>query len=81
MNELYLDKTLKEINLNCDTPAFTTKEVAEYLNVTQRTIFNLIRRSELPGFQIGIRWRFRKEDIDKWVKERIRLKSRKYTES
>ena len=47
----------------------TIKELAKYLNVTERTIYNLLERGELPGFKVGANWRFRKEDIDKWIEE------------
>lgn len=45
----------------------TIKELAKYLNVTERTIYNLLERGELPGFKVGANWRFRKEDIDEWI--------------
>ncbi len=47
----------------------TIKELAKYLNVTGRTIYNLLERGELPGFKVGANWRFRKEDIDKWIED------------
>lgn len=49
--------------------ALTIKELAKYLNVTGRTIYNLLERGELPGFKVGANWRFRKEDIDKWIED------------
>jgi PTS system nitrogen regulatory IIA component len=49
--------------------ALTIKELAKYLNVTRRTIYNLLERGELPGFKVGANWRFRKEDIDKWIED------------
>lgn len=49
--------------------ALTIKELAKYLNVTERTIYNLLERGELPGFKVGANWRFRKEDIDKWIED------------
>ena len=51
------------------------KELAKYLNVTERTIYNLLDRGELPAFRVGASWRFKKEDIEAWIednKERIR---------
>ncbi len=47
----------------------TIKEIAKYLNVTERTIYNLLDRGELPGFKVGASWRFKKEDIDKWIED------------
>ncbi len=47
--------------------ALTIRQVAEYLQVTERTIYNLVWAGELPGFKVGNTWRFKKEDIDKWI--------------
>jgi len=51
----------------------TIKELARYLNVTERTIYNLLERGELPGFKVGANWRFRKEDIDKWIEDNKKM--------
>lgn len=45
----------------------TIKQVAEYLQVTQKTIYELTWKGELPGFKVGKAWRFKKEDIDRWI--------------
>ena len=50
-------------------PILTIRELAKYLNVTERTIYNLLDRGELPGFKVGVNWRFKREDIDKWIEE------------
>ena len=57
-------------------PTLTIKELAKYLNVTERTIYNLLERGELPGFKVGANWRFRKEDIDKWIEQNIKNKTK-----
>ena len=62
-------------------PTLTIKELAKYLNVTERTIYNLLERGELPGFKVGANWRFRKEDIDKWIEENMIKKGRKFLKS
>jgi len=57
-------------------PALSIKELAKYLNVTERTIYNLLERGELPGFKVGANWRFRKEDIDKWIEQNMKNKTK-----
>jgi len=57
-------------------PTLTIKELAKYLNVTERTIYNLLERGELPGFKVGANWRFRKEDIDKWIEQNMKNKTK-----
>jgi len=46
---------------------FTVKEAAEYLRVSNRTIYKLTIEGRLPAFRIGQERhrRFRKEDLDK----------------
>lgn len=49
--------------------ALTLKQVAKYLNVTEKTIYNLLYRGQLPGFKVGAAWRFKREDIEKWIED------------
>ena len=48
----------------------TSKEVAEYLRIHQATLSKLARRGEIPGFKIGSDYRFRRDEIDKWIAEK-----------
>lgn len=45
----------------------TIREVAEYLKVTEKTVYGLVQRRQIPGFKVGGQWRFRREDIDAWI--------------
>jgi excisionase family DNA binding protein len=45
----------------------TVKEVADYLKVNERTIYRLATSGELPAFRVGASWRFRLNEIDKWI--------------
>ena len=45
----------------------TAKQVAEYLQLSQRSIYRLLERGELPATKIGGQWRFRKSAIDEWI--------------
>lgn len=48
----------------------TIKEVAEYLKIKEKTAYALAAKGEIPGFKVGGAWRFRKSEIDKWIKEK-----------
>jgi repressor LexA len=48
----------------------TVEEVASYLKVDTRTIYRRIKENEIPAFKIGGQWRFKKQDIDLWIKKR-----------
>lgn len=44
--------------------------VAEYLGVSERTIYNKVRSGELPAFKVGRLWRIRRSDLDGWIEGR-----------
>lgn len=45
----------------------TIKEVADYLKVAEKTIYRLAGSKRLPGFKVGGIWRFKRNDINKWI--------------
>jgi len=52
---------------NSESEILTIKEVAEYLKVTERTIYRLAAAKKIPGFKLGGTWRFRRSDLDQWI--------------
>jgi excisionase family DNA binding protein len=52
--------------------AIAVRDVAAYLNVTEKTVYRLAQRGELPGFKVAGAWRFRRRDIDTWIDEQKR---------
>lgn len=49
----------------------TIEEVAKYLRVSDRTVYEWAQRGEIPAGKIGTVWRFKKGEIENWVDERI----------
>jgi len=49
-----------------DDRVMTAKDVAAYMKVHSTTIYRLMKRQQLPAFQIGGEWRFNLEHIDEW---------------
>ena len=49
----------------------TIEEVAKYLRVSERTVYDWAQKGEIPSGKIGTVWRFKKEDIERWVNERL----------
>ena len=47
----------------------TIKQVADYLKVTERTIYRLAGAKKIPAFKVGGTWRFSRADIDRWIKQ------------
>jgi len=54
-------------NFPNDDAFLTTEEVLEYLQVTLRTVYRLIKAGKIPAVRVGRQWRFRKRDIDAWL--------------
>lgn len=47
----------------------TVEEVAQYLRVTTKTIYRLLKKGTIPTSKVGHLWRFDKGTIDTWLKE------------
>lgn len=47
----------------------TIHEVADYLKVTERTIYRLAAAKKIPAFKVGGTWRFSRIDINSWIKQ------------
>ncbi len=47
--------------------ALTVRDVALLLNVTEKTIYRLAQKRELPGFKVAGAWCFMRQDINRWV--------------
>ena len=51
------------------TDIMTIREVADYLKLTEKTAYRLAAEGKIPGFKVGGSWRFRRDEIEKWIKE------------
>ena len=45
----------------------TLKEVTRLLRVAEKTVYTMAQKSELPAFKVRGQWRFRREDLDRWI--------------
>ncbi len=54
---------------NSEGEILTIKQVADYLKVTERTIYRLAAAKKIPAFKVGGTWRFSRADIDSWIKQ------------
>ena len=46
----------------------TVTEVAEYLRVNPQTVYRKAKAGEMPAVRIGRAIRFRKAELDEWLK-------------
>lgn len=58
------------MELSMDDDIWTIKEVATYLKIKEKTAYALVAQGKIPGFKVGGAWRFRREDIEQWIKEK-----------
>lgn len=49
----------------------TLKQLAEHLQLSERTVYRLAGRGEVPGFKVGGHWRFRRAVVDYWMDLRM----------
>lgn len=52
---------------NDEGEILTLKQVAEFLKVTERTIYRLAAAKKIPAFKVGGAWRFSKAEINQWI--------------
>lgn len=43
-------------------------EIAAYLGVKRHTIYKWIERKNMPAHKVGSLWKFRREEVDDWVR-------------
>lgn len=50
----------------------TIRQLAEYLMVSEKTVYRMLDRNQLPAVRVGAQWRFRRQDIDNWLTDEVR---------
>lgn len=51
----------------------TLEEVAAYLRVSERTVYEWAQKGEIPAGKIGTVWRFKRNEIQEWVNNKISI--------
>ena len=49
----------------------TIGETAQYLRISQSSLYKLAQGGRIPCQKVGRHWRFRREAIDLWLGERL----------
>jgi excisionase family DNA binding protein len=47
----------------------TVQNLADYLQVTPKTVYRLLEHGSLPATRVGHLWRFDKDEIDAWLRQ------------
>ncbi|GHT79681.1 PTS fructose transporter subunit IIA [Spirochaetia bacterium] len=58
-----------------DDDILTIEEVAKYLRVSERTVYDWAQKGEIPAGKIGTVWRFKKSEMEKWVNDRLSVRN------
>jgi len=56
----------KQRELNMDK-WLTLEQIAQYLQMSTSSIYKMAQVGKIPAYKVGRQWRFKKEEIDKWV--------------
>lgn len=54
----------------------TVKDIADLLNVSEKTIYRMIRNETIPCFRVGGQWRFDRREITSWIEDTRQFSSR-----
>ncbi|MFP4082417.1 MAG: helix-turn-helix domain-containing protein [Candidatus Aminicenantes bacterium] len=47
----------------------TLEQIAEYLQMSTSSIYKMAQSGKIPSYKVGRQWRFKKEEIDRWVEK------------
>ncbi len=48
------------------------KQVAQYLQLKESTIYSWAQDGKIPAIKIGRTWRFRRSDLDTWLERHLK---------
>jgi excisionase family DNA binding protein len=51
-----------------DDSYLSVEKIAEYLDVSKDTVYTWITAKGMPAHRLGRLWKFKKEEVDGWVK-------------
>lgn len=46
----------------------SVSEISEYLGVVRESVYRWLAKGSMPGHKLGRHWKFRKEEVDEWVR-------------
>jgi excisionase family DNA binding protein len=58
----------KTLEKHMDDRWLSVEEIAEHLGVTKDSVYRWIDRRALPAHKVGKLWKFKKDEVDEWVR-------------
>lgn len=46
----------------------SVSEISEYLGVVRESVYRWLAQGNMPGHKLGRHWKFRKDEVDLWVR-------------
>lgn len=46
----------------------SVQEIVKYLGISSDTVYRWIDKYEMPAHRMGRLWKFKKDEVDEWVK-------------
>lgn len=58
---------MNENMVKINSGLMTIEDLAAYLKVTRRTIYEWVKHNKIPAIKLVGQWRFKKDIIDAWL--------------
>ncbi len=55
-------------------PLLSIKQVADYLNMSERSVYRLARDRKIPAVKIAASWRVPQKELRAWIAAKLREK-------
>jgi excisionase family DNA binding protein len=55
-----------------DQTLLNVRQVAQYLQLKESTIYSWAQDGKIPAIKIGRTWRFRRADLDAWLERHLK---------
>ncbi len=63
-----------------DDTLLNVKQVAQYLQLKESTIYSWAQDGKIPAIKIGRNWRFRRSDLDGWLEQHLKADGQALTD-
>lgn len=70
MMQFYADDSVQGYMME-DHDILTIEEIAQYLRVSERTVYDWANKGSIPCGKLGTAWRFKRSEIEKWIDEKL----------
>lgn len=55
------------MNLEISDRWVSVQEIAHYLGISKETVYRWLEAKKIPAHKIGRQWKFKVNEVDKWV--------------